>query len=345
MRSSPDSPTAQVNHLSGETDGAVLCMLADGQWHSGRDLGGRLGVTRAAIGKAVRGLRGRGAPVEARRACGYRLPGGFDPLDPVEIQRRSGVCADRIHLLARTTSTNDQLRAQRLADTGPVVVAAEWQSGGRGRRGRQWASPLGGIYLSVALTFASMGAGLSAFALSAGAAVAAALERTYGIRLGLKWPNDFLQDERKVGGILCEATGELGGPARVILGLGLNTGWHAPVVQRDHYPAGLLALPGTVSRSSIVGTIVDAVRAAAASHESAGFAVWQGAWNHYHALRGHTLHLDDGVREAVDGRRPRQGRALAVDAEGALVLEDPVDGHRFRCTSGELIPAQSSDPA
>jgi BirA family transcriptional regulator, biotin operon repressor / biotin---[acetyl-CoA-carboxylase] ligase len=130
--------------------------------------------------------------------------------------------------LERAGSTMDVLHelAQEGAPAGAAVVAVE-QAGGRGSRGRVWASPRGGLWLSVLFRPGAV-PGLELLSLRAGLAVAQALELLGAPTVGLKWPNDLMLGDRKLGGILCEARWQGNAPGWVALGLGLNVANEIP---------------------------------------------------------------------------------------------------------------------
>ncbi len=139
---------------------------------------------------------------------------------PLSEDRRAGLVGHRILRFAAADSTNDlaKLLLDEGADEGTVVVA-ERQVTGRGRHGRSWASPPGGLYASVVLSCEPTAVG--ALSLIAGIPVVQAL-RHFGVFAGLKWPNDVVFMEKKIGGILAE------GVYRhdrfwTIVGIGVNT--------------------------------------------------------------------------------------------------------------------------
>jgi BirA family transcriptional regulator, biotin operon repressor / biotin---[acetyl-CoA-carboxylase] ligase len=134
--------------------------------------------------------------------------------------------------LERAGSTMDVLHelAQGGAPAGAAVVAVE-QTGGRGSRGRVWASPRGGLWLSV-LFRPTAAPGLELLSLRVGLAVAQALELHGSPPVGLKWPNDLMLGDRKLGGILCEARWQGGAPGWVAAGLGLNVTNETPPLLR-----------------------------------------------------------------------------------------------------------------
>jgi BirA family transcriptional regulator, biotin operon repressor / biotin---[acetyl-CoA-carboxylase] ligase len=118
------------------------------------------------------------------------------------------------------------------AAAGTVVIAGE-QTAGRGSRGRSWKSAAGGLWLS-ALYRPHESAGVELFSLRAGLAVAEAIEAVLpGLRLAIKWPNDLMLDDRKLGGILCEARWQGEALAWVVVGVGVNAANPIPVELRD----------------------------------------------------------------------------------------------------------------
>jgi BirA family biotin operon repressor/biotin-[acetyl-CoA-carboxylase] ligase len=125
-----------------------------------------------------------------------------------------------IHRLGSIPSTMDHLHrlAERGAAAGTAVVAGE-QTAGRGSRGRPWHSTRGGLWLSVLARPERQGVEL--LSLRAGLAIAQALDEA-GVAVALKWPNDLMWGERKIGGVLCEARWVGDAPAWVTIGVGLN---------------------------------------------------------------------------------------------------------------------------
>lgn len=119
----------------------------------------------------------------------------------------------------RVTSTNDE--ARRLLERGdlqgPAVILAEVQTGGRGRGGRRWISPSGGLWMTRVMLPETPRSRWPLYSLLAGVAAACAVEKTAGIRPWLKWPNDLMWGDRKLGGILCETVGDY-----MITGVGIN---------------------------------------------------------------------------------------------------------------------------
>lgn len=201
----------------------ALCFLCPGLWISGEEIAAQMGVSRAAVWKQVRALRASGYRIESSPRRGYRLLEA-DRLDPERI--RSGLqtkfLGRELHYFREVESTNDVSRS--LAESCPdgTVVLAEVQTRGRGRLARSWASPPGGIWMSVVLKPALPLSRAYRANMAVSLAVAKALSRLYQLRAAIKWPNDILIGGRKISGILMEVRAELDRLDYVIAGVGLN---------------------------------------------------------------------------------------------------------------------------
>ena len=179
----------------------ILEHLADGAFHSGQQLAEQLGVTRAAVWKQVGVLTELGLPVERVRGKGYRIAGGVELLDEVAIvaalSANSRSLVEELTVFPKIDSTNAELARCPKPAHGARVALAEYQSAGRGRRGRRWISPFGSsIYCSVAWTFQGGAESLQGLSLAVGVCLCDALEALGVTGLTLKWPNDVLCDDR-----------------------------------------------------------------------------------------------------------------------------------------------------
>src|SRR4051812_18525737 len=184
----------------------ALRMLADGEFRSGEAMARVLGVSRASVWNALNSLDACGIEVFKVRGRGYRLAEPLSLLDAGSITTALGTAAPRftIEVLDRIASTNSELmqRAAAGASSG-TVIAAEWQTAGRGRHGRAWhALPGAALTFSLLWRF-EQGAGfLAGLSLAAGIAVMRVLDAHRVRDTGLKWPNDVLWRGRKLAGIL-----------------------------------------------------------------------------------------------------------------------------------------------
>lgn len=183
---------------------------------SGEALARELGVSRVALWKRVEALRAAGYPVEAGRR-GYRLGRSDKPL-PWEFP---GDEATTFHFDTLESTMDEALR--RGWDGAPEgVVVAEHQTQGRGRADRSWTSAGGDLLVTQWLRPALPAAFAGSLALEALTLMSETLEELYGLDVRLKWPNDLVVGERKVGGLLVETFGAADRPRLCTVGLGLN---------------------------------------------------------------------------------------------------------------------------
>jgi BirA family biotin operon repressor/biotin-[acetyl-CoA-carboxylase] ligase len=304
---------------------AVVRLLADGEFHSGTDLGSKLGVSRAAIGKAVHAVIEAGLEVHSVTGRGYQLARRLEPLDRRRLLKFLGPGAarvrDRLTLLDEIDSTNRYLLEEsgvRVPTFHGSVCLAEAQARGRGRRGRHWiTTPYHNLMLSIGWRFDAGPAGLSGLTLAAGVAVLRAL-KDYGVSgVMLKWPNDILWEGRKLAGLLADLQGEASGPSHVVLGLGVN-GYLAPreAARIDQPWADLATITGrNVERNRLAALIVGELFAAFDKFAAQGFAAFRDEWQRCHAHQGKP------VRLSLD-EKTYSGVVEGVDEHGALLLRD-----------------------
>ena len=181
----------------------LLQLLSDGKNHSGQELAGLLGVSRTAIWKQLAKLEALGLELISQTGKGYCLVGGLDLLDADMIGKGLSEAVSqsltKLSVVSTIDSTNALLMRQE-PTLGVAACLAEYQTAGRGRRGRQWVSPFASnIYLSLRI---SNNSGLGAFegiSLAVGVAVARALSELGVAGVKLKWPNDILWSAKKTG--------------------------------------------------------------------------------------------------------------------------------------------------
>ncbi|MHC1786887.1 MAG: biotin--[acetyl-CoA-carboxylase] ligase [Christensenellales bacterium] len=225
-----------------------------------------------------------------------------------------------LRCLALVDSTNLAARAwaEEGAEQGATLLA-DAQSAGRGRLGRSFFSPGGGLYMSSILYPGDLAPGL--LTTLAAVCVLRAVKQTLGIDLKIKWVNDLLLEGRKVCGILAEGLRPQGKPPLVILGIGINTGLTG-------FPQDLQGQAGTLARE---GRVIDreALAAAILNELMAGLPVMPA---HLPDYRAHCLTLGQTVR-FTQGRETGLGLALDVDEGGALLIR--TEGGILRLIAGE----------
>ena len=237
-----------------------------------------------------------------------------------------------VETVQETGSTNSDL-LQRARQAGPpraLLRAALHQTSGRGRHGRRWFASAGGALLfSLAVPMKTADARIAAATLACGIGVAEAL-RAAGVPVALKWPNDLLLGDRKLGGVLCELAVDDHGRRTLIVGIGINL--HLDAATRDSIaqPAAALdqAPAAAAQREALIGRVAMAVFEALQVFDERGFVALQPRFMALFA------HRDVAVDLFETGVRVASGRALGVDGEGRLLL-DTEQGLRV-CSSGEL---------
>jgi BirA family transcriptional regulator, biotin operon repressor / biotin---[acetyl-CoA-carboxylase] ligase len=308
---------------------AVLALLGSGNALGGPEIARQLGISRAAVWKQIEALRAAGLEIDSGSE-GYRLTHPLDWLDitsilaevPGATRRRLGEVEN--HWRLDSTSSECLRRATGLPDRS--FVFADWQNAGRGRRGRHWVSPPAtNLQFSCLKRFPSGYAALSGLSLAVGVAAVNALEGC-GVRgIGLKWPNDLVHDDAKLGGILVELGGEFMGPCHAVVGIGLNLRLSKTARSALDRPCTDLAslcgekLP---SRNTLAAALIACLVEALDVFEGSGFAGFADAWAEYDALAGHKIRIDtpQGVLDAV---------ADGVDARGALRVRAADGMHSF----------------
>jgi BirA family biotin operon repressor/biotin-[acetyl-CoA-carboxylase] ligase len=317
----------------------LLHALADGRTHSGEELARAFGVTRAAIWKQVAKLEDFGLVVEALPGAGYRLAQRLDLLDEQALRAalEPAVAAQlkKLEVFTELDSTNQRLLAAAPSVGSLDVCIAEFQTQGRGRRGRRWDAPLGsGICLSVGWQFAGMPAEPAALTLAVGVAVRRVLERVAGLTISLKWPNDLVFDDRKLGGILLELKAEAHGGAHVVIGVGINVALPAALLpELSDWPRGAIDLKTALGaepppRAVLAAALVNELVALLADYPTRGFAAYRTEWRSADFLRGRSVRLDEPTGGLL-------GTAVGIDADGALLVETE-GGKRKRVVAGDV---------
>jgi BirA family biotin operon repressor/biotin-[acetyl-CoA-carboxylase] ligase len=308
----------------------------EGAWVSGSDLSRELGVTRAAVWGRVDELRRLGYEIEASPHQGYRLVASPDALHADDLLARmsgSQLVGRDIQVYKETGSTNDTV--ETLARDGAaegMVVFAESQTRGRGRMGRPWLSPPGkGLWFSVLLRPSLRPQETTRLTVAAAVAIRRAIGNLTQLQCGIKWPNDLLLQGRKVAGILTELSAETDRVRYLILGVGIDVNQRA-----SDFPRSLAKVAGSLLLAS--GAMVD--RAALASEVlcqldrdyarvcAGRFAEVAEEWESACVTLGQTVRIKIGQRLV-------QGRAEALDADGALLVRTE-HGRLDRVTGGDL---------
>ncbi len=292
----------------------ILKTLSDGEFHSGEALGRDLGISRAAIAKHIKGLSEWGVDIYRIQGRGYQLAHPMQLLDETRLTDSS---EPKLELIPVIDSTNQYLLERVNESEKGRVCVAEYQASGRGRRGRQWVSPFGSnLYLSM---YWRLDAGMAAamgLSLVIGIAAVEALEEMGIQGVKLKWPNDLYYQDKKLAGILVEMSGQAGGAANLVIGMGLNIGMpdKQPDIDQPWTTLNQVCADIRLDRTQLALTLIEHWKTILADYEMMGLAGFVERWNRLDNFIGRPVKLLMGAREV-------KGIVQGIDQQGGVVLE------------------------
>lgn len=243
---------------------------------------------------------------------------------------------DFLEVFEEIESTNSYLLDQAAPPPGRFRVAlAKHQTAGRGRMGRQWRSPgSSGLCLSMSYTFTERPPLLSCLTLAIGVGIVRVLEKLGVSGIGLKWPNDLIARDGKLGGILTEVRPTSGDEVTIVTGVGINYDFRGNpdaagiVTQLGHVSDLASNAANLPSRSAVSTALIEGLFNTLAEFEADGFDSFAEAWEKYDWLRGQTISVDQ-VDCVVTGI------CQGIGSDGALILQTA--SGRQRVTSGSVV--------
>lgn len=292
----------------------LVSILADGEFHSGEQLGERLGMSRAAINKHIQTLRDWGVDVFTVPGKGYSLP------EPIQLLNEELIVAQvqtgKVAVLPVIDSTNQYLLDRMSELQSGDACVAEYQQAGRGRRGRKWFSPFGAnLYLSMYWRLEQGPAAAIGLSLVIGIIMAEVLQQLGADDVRVKWPNDLYLGDRKLAGILVELTGKTGDAAQIVIGAGINLAMRR--AENDVINQGWVNLQEAgvfIDRNTLAVRLINELRTALQSFEQEGLSPWLSRWKKLDNFIDRPVKLIIGEREIF-------GISRGIDAQGALLLE------------------------
>jgi BirA family biotin operon repressor/biotin-[acetyl-CoA-carboxylase] ligase len=306
----------------------LLQLLTDGETHSGTALGEQLGVGRAAVWKQIQALQAMGVEIQSLPRQGYQISHPISLLDGSTIRSALATSiAERLPVIEplwSCDSTNSELmrRLRGEYSSSGTVLLAEHQSGGRGRRGKQWVSPFGGsLYLSLQWRFSSGMMALSGLGIVVGIAMAKAIEQLGIEGVMLKWPNDLHLNDKKLGGILIELEGESEGPTDVVIGVGINVAANSLSSSEIDQPWTALSEHQSVmpSRNQLAALLLSQLIPRLDHFEQQGLGGLMSEWDALDRIRDCPVWIDqEGARESGVARGITAIGALQVELNGGL---------------------------
>lgn len=323
----------------GDKRSRIIKALKDAQKSpvSGEELGLKLGISRTMVWKYIKSLQADGYEIESSPKRGYVLKSVPQLLYPEEIQMglKTTLLGQKIHYFEEVNSTNIIAKEIAASEEEGALVIAETQKGGRGRMGREWVSPHGGIWMSVILKPGIPLRHASRLTLVAGLAVANVI-RDMGLDARIKWPNDVRINGKKVCGILTEAKAEVDRVDYIVLGIGINVNMDLKDIP-ESFRAGSTTLKVElgkhIKRVSFLQDFLFELEQQYINFKTQPFS---------HILNG-WLALSDTIGRDVKVTTPSriiEGKAVGVTPDGALIIRK-ADDTREEIIAGRCIYARS----
>jgi BirA family biotin operon repressor/biotin-[acetyl-CoA-carboxylase] ligase len=317
--------------------GDILKFLREKEYVSGEVLAQKLGISRVAVWKQIQKLKDIGYKIISDQNLGYCLVSRPDLLLPQEIQRglSTNYIGKEIYYFPELKSTSIIAKEKALHGAEGIgegtLIIAERQSAGKGRLGREWFSPAGGIWLSIILYPQLSPSYISRITLMTAVAVVRAIKICTHIKSQIKWPNDILINEKKVCGILTEMSAELDIINWVVVGIGIN----ANIDLRD-FPEDIqentISLKETsgkeISRVKLAQTFLQEFEKYYEKLKRKEFPFILKEWRLYSHTLGKKIRVDIGERIIT-------GEAMDISESGVLILKKE-DGELIEIISGTI---------
>lgn len=316
----------------------ILKYLREKEYISGEVLAKKLGVSRVAIWKQIQRLKNMGYKIIADQNIGYCLISRPDLLLPQEIQNglSTNYIGRKIYYFPKLESTNiiakEKATYKEEGVNEGTIVIAERQSAGKGRLGRKWFSPTGGIWLSIILYPQLSPSYIPRITLMTAVAVVKAIERCAQIKGQIKWPNDILINEKKVCGILTEMSAELDLINWVVVGIGINVN-----IKKKEFPEDIRerttslkeALRKEISRVRLVQIFLKEFERYYELLKRREISLILKEWKSCSHTLGKKIKINIGKNVVT-------GEAIDINEEGALILKKG-DGELIEIISGTII--------
>lgn len=312
----------------------ILELLADGKFHSGEAIAKQLNVSRASVWNALQHAEKLGIEIFSVRGRGYKLPHALTLLKEQAISNALGNLAHtfKLEIHDHIESTNTYL--MRKVDTEKshaTCVAAQLQTQGRGRRGRNWQAGLGAsLTFSLLWRFQCGASALSGLSLAVGVALIRTLHAMGIKNAQLKWPNDVLINHEKLAGILIELQGDMEGPSTAVIGIGINLRLPEHIKKQIEQPATDLTSTSTqtIDPNALLSALLKHLAEVLTEFEQNDLLKLHSEWMQHHAY-----HLQQ-VRMLMPDGREVHGVVQGISEDGTLLVETEHGLQRF--VSGEI---------
>lgn len=310
-----------------------LLKQANHKFLSGEELADILNVSRTAVWKHIKALRDNGYDIESVPRSGYRLITSPDLLSSEEIKASisTKILGSDIKYFDSIDSTNNQAKKIANDASDGTIVISEEQVGGRGRLSRSFFAPKGkGIWFSVILKPKFLPQEAPKCTLMGAVAITKAIEEETNIKVGIKWPNDILYDNKKLVGVLTEMNAEMDRINYIVIGMGINVNISAEEMPDDikDIAISLSQISGKkVSRLNLLNKILYHLEQLYIISQEKGFAPIFDEWRKY------SITLNQSIR-VIGTNETLEGVAVDIDEDGALLVN--INGQIKRVLAGDV---------
>ncbi|MGI2129690.1 bifunctional biotin--[acetyl-CoA-carboxylase] ligase/biotin operon repressor BirA [Shewanella oncorhynchi] len=291
----------------------ILALLSSGQFVSGEQLATELGISRAAVNKHIDALETYGVAIYSVKGRGYKLA---NPISLIDASRLVQSIDNRCFYFDEIASTNGFLLDHITELKNGDVCVAEYQSAGRGRRGRTWVSPYGHhLYFSLFWTFPQGMAQAMGLSLAVACTLVEVL-KSFGVEnIGVKWPNDIYLDNKKLAGILIEMSGQADSLCQLIIGVGVNMTMSEEQGKGIDQPwSDLSELVDMPDKTALVIALQKQLKRDIQLFEREGLAAFKTRWQAADLFYGREIRL-------LMGEKSVEGICRGVNEQGAVLLE------------------------
>ena len=308
------------------------------EYLSGQDLSDVLRISRVAVWKHIKKIQELGYVVESRQKLGYKLLANSELLLPWEITSnlKTKIIGKQVYYFDSIESTQSQAlkMASDPANNGAVIIASK-QTSGKGRSGRKWISPKGGIWISIILQPKFDISIATLFPIASALALAVAIEKTFSITPELKWPNDLTINGKKIAGILVDASLESNKIESLVLGVGINFNVNVKEIKKMLKETPNFYGVTSLSEHKIDIKPIQLVQAFLVELEriyktlnTKQIKKIISEWSKRSSTIGKNVELNT-VNERI------KGKAIKIDDDGALVVSDNNKTHRV--IAGDIV--------
>jgi len=307
------------------------------EYLSGQDLSDVLRISRVAVWKHIKKIRELGYKIESKQKLGYRLESSTEKLLPWEITNglKTKTFGKKAYYFDSIDSTQNKamMMASDKINNGAIIIA-EKQSDGKGRLGRKWISPKGGIWFSIILHPKFDISVITLFPIASALALANAIEKTMNIKSELKWPNDITINGKKVAGILIDGSIESNKIENLILGVGINFDVNVKEIEKilkdtpNFYGVASLREQNKTTKSVIlVQSFLSELENTYNLLNAGNIKKIIREWTKKSSTIGQNIEIN------IENQKVK-GKAIKIDDDGALIISENKKNRRI--TSGDI---------